>query len=82
MKGSWQCDTCIHFDVCAGKKYNHNNGCIHHDSGIKIAHWVKTELGIQCDNCGEYPLFNIDGKEVLSDYCPWCGAIIESEEDE
>lgn len=55
----------------------------------KVGKWVKNEHGLKCCSvCGERPLeicyFDIDcgytGKEILSNYCPHCGAKMERSE--
>ncbi len=53
----------------------------------KIGKWIKNEHGLKCCSiCGERPLevcyYDINfhgymGKEILSNYCPYCGAKME-----
>ena len=50
---------------------------------LKVGKWIKNERGLKCCSiCGERPLevlyYDINfhgymGKELLSNYCPYCG---------
>ncbi|MBR6984646.1 MAG: hypothetical protein IKH75_14195 [Ruminococcus sp.] len=48
--------------------------------------WVRKESDLswwyECSECGESPLFDPYEHEVRSQFCPWCGARMEEEEDE
>ena len=48
--------------------------------------WVRKESDLswwyECSECGESPLFDPYENEVLTRFCPWCGARMEEEEDE
>lgn len=43
--------------------------------------WIKEDdegcWWYECSECGDYPLKNAYGHDVLSDYCPACGAKME-----
>ena len=59
------------------------------DMERSTGHWDKREQldedGInswwwyECSNCGKQPLKGKYGREVLSPFCPFCGAKMESE---
>ena len=45
--------------------------------------WVRKESDLswwyECSECGESPLFDPYENEVLTRFCPWCGAEMETE---
>lgn len=41
--------------------------------------WIKTQLGTVCNKCYRFPLVNKDENEILSNYCPYCGADMKTE---
>ena len=41
--------------------------------------WIKTQLGTVCNKCYRFPLLNKDENEILSNYCPYCGADMRTE---
>lgn len=47
--------------------------------------WIRKESDLswwyECSECGESPLFDPYENEVLTRFCPWCGARMEEEED-
>ncbi len=59
---------------------------IHHRTSYKInRHWYWVEHITICSNCGERPLYDIPddcADEVLSPYCPYCGATMREREEE
>ena len=50
------------------------------------AHWKKcVEDGLywfECSNCGKEPLYTRYKQEILSNYCPYCGALMLEEEND
>lgn len=48
--------------------------------------WVRKERDgyywIECSECGSTPPYNRYKREVLSDYCPWCGALMEEPDEQ
>ena len=42
---------------------------------------VEHEMGMKCKRCGEDAL-NAEGDDFLTDYCPWCGAIMDGRKEE
>lgn len=52
----------------------------------ETAHWKKcVEDGLywfECSNCGKEPLYTRYKQEILSHYCPYCGALMLEEEDD
>ena len=69
------------------KEYIHET-----DGKPKVGKWIKNEHGLKCCSvCGKRPLqicyYNIcldgyDGKDILSKYCPHCGAEMKGASDE
>lgn len=48
----------------------------------KIGHWIKVSKGTLCSICGCYAIDEEDGGlEILTDYCPWCGAKMQEVEE-
>lgn len=45
----------------------------------KIGRWLKVSNGTLCSICRGYAIDD-EGLVILTDYCPWCGAKMESEE--
>ena len=47
--------------------------------------WLRKESDLswwyECSECGESPLYSPYSDEVLTPFCPWCGARMEEEED-
>lgn len=45
--------------------------------------WLRNESDLswwfECSKCGESPLYNPYADEVLTSFCPWCGAEMEVE---
>ena len=55
---------------------------IKHKTSYKLpnGHWYWEDNQYVCSNCGGTPLCDdFDENEVLSKYCPYCGARMESE---
>ena len=52
----------------------------------ETARWKKyVEDGVywfECSNCGKEPLYTRYNQEILSNYCPYCGALMLEEEDD
>ncbi len=50
----------------------------------ETAHWKKcVEDGLywfECSNCGKEPLYTRYKQEILSNYCPYCGALMLEED--
>lgn len=44
--------------------------------------WIKTQLGTVCNKCYRFPLLSKDENEILSNYCPYCGADMRGKENE
>lgn len=46
--------------------------------------WERKESDLswwyECSECGESPLYNPYADEVLTSFCPWCGAEMETEQ--
>lgn len=51
----------------------------------ETAHWKEcVEDGLywfECSNCGKEPLYTRYKQKILTDYCPYCGALMLEEED-
>jgi hypothetical protein len=51
----------------------------------KVGKWIKQYdencWWYECSECGDYPLKTAYGHDMLSSWCPWCGAKMEGEED-
>lgn len=51
---------------------------------IRHGHWAKKEdanvYWYECSECGRRPLYHEYGGEMFSDYCPRCGAKMDSGE--
>ena len=50
------------------------------------AHWKRCEDDVcywfECSACGHEPLYTKYKQEILSDYCPYCGALMLEEDDD
>lgn len=50
------------------------------------AHWKRCEDDVcywfECSACGHEPLYTKYKQEILSDYCPYCGALMLEEEND
>lgn len=53
------------------------------------AHWYKPQGMMppehhghyECSNCGGWAMFNWKHRLELTEYCPWCGAVMDEEAD-
>ena len=63
--------------IIAGHRLNSQ----YRNSG-ETAHWIKTPgMNEQCSACGAYfPLMDFEGRPFEINFCPHCGAEMESEE--
>jgi hypothetical protein len=82
------CDDCIHYDICTFHiTGNDNKKCIHFKNkadvvevrhGEWVQYWDDNYLSFyhKCSECGNFPLTKEETMhdEVLSAYCPNCGA--------
>lgn len=79
----------IDADALKEKAFGRRGGLIH-TSDIdemptieerKTGKWIKEDdegcWWYECSECGDYPLKNAYGHDVLSDYCPACGCKME-----
>lgn len=52
----------------------------------KKAHWKRCEDDVcywfECSACGHEPLYTKYKQEILSDYCPYCGALMLEEDND
>lgn len=52
----------------------------------KVGKWIKQYdencWWYECSECGDYPLKSAYGNDMLSSWCPWCGAKMERSENE
>lgn len=50
----------------------------------ETAHWKRcrdeTCYWFECSACGHEPLYTKYKQEILSDYCPYCGALMQEDE--
>ena len=49
------------------------------------AHWKRCQddtcYWFECSNCGQAPLYTRFKQEILTDFCPYCGCMMEDEND-
>lgn len=43
--------------------------------------WKEKTWGLVCQTCGQPALAYPNGKDAPSPYCPWCGAVMEVDND-
>ena len=74
------CVDCIHVSVCyrqGAVDLNYADKCGDYEPSRRKGHWIKKEDDIcwwyECSECNHKPL-------NMSNYCPYCGAEMESEE--
>lgn len=76
------CLTCVHQEVCKERMaiFNLPNIVCQYEAHELVGEWIEGVIGYHyCSKCRNYALASDDEKEVLSEFCPYCGASMRKE---